>query len=175
MPLLVGVDGQQKMSKSLGNQIGVTDAPEEVYGKTMSIPDQAMPDYFRLLLGREPPDMAPRDGKRELARALVERLYSREDAAGAERHFDRLFIDRELPEEIDEAAFECTHGTLHLPALIAQAFGLSRSEARRLIDQGGVSLAGTAVAAGEHDVPCERADGEVLQVGKRRFRRLRQA
>ena len=91
---------RQKMSKSLGNQIGVTDPPEEIYGKTMSIPDETMGDYYRLLLGREPPgpDKAARDAKRELAFALVTRSWSETEAAAAERHFDQVIVARGLPD-----------------------------------------------------------------------------
>jgi tyrosyl-tRNA synthetase len=179
MPILVGVDGRAKMSKSLGNQIGVTDAPQEMYGKTMAIPDEALAPYFRLLLGREPAigtapgELSPRDAKRELARELVAWLHSREDAEAAERHFDRVFVERGLPEQIQEAGFGCEDGTVHLPAVIAREFGMSRSEARRVIDQGGVTLGELALGAGQHDVPCAQAEGQVLKVGRRRFRRLR--
>jgi tyrosyl-tRNA synthetase len=179
MPILVGVDGSRKMSKSLGNQIGVMDPPQEMYGKAMAIPDSAMEQYYRLLLGREPPAdveqgaTAARDAKRELARGLVAWLHSEEEARGAEEHFERVFVQRENPEEIREAEFTCPDGTVHLPELISREFGVSRSEARRLIDQGGVSLGEAPVASGEHDVPCDRADGEVLRVGRRRFVRLR--
>jgi tyrosyl-tRNA synthetase len=183
MPILVGVDGHQKMSKSLGNQIGVTDAPEEMYGKTMSIPDEALGEYYRLLIDartREADgpsgadaDLSPRDAKRALARGLVAWLHSEAAAAAAESHFDRVFVQRGVPEEVQEALFECAEGVVHLPILIAQEFGLSRSEARRMIDQGGVSLGDEPIAPGSHDVPCEQADGQILKVGKRRFRRLR--
>jgi tyrosyl-tRNA synthetase len=184
MPILVGVDGRQKMSKSLGNQIGVTDAPEEMYGKTMSIPDEALGEYRRLLVepradgDREAPgasaeDLSPRDAKRALARALVAWLHSQEDAQEAERRFDRVFVERGVPDEVQDARFECAEGTLHLPGLIARELGMSRSQARRVIDQGGVTLGEEQLAAGEHDVPCGRADGQILKVGKRSFRRLR--
>jgi tyrosyl-tRNA synthetase len=191
MPILVGTDGHRKMSKSLGNQIGVTDPPEEIYGKTMAIPDEAIAQYQRLLVdprsGRpEPPPAAgrapeepsqpsARNAKRALARSLVRWLYSAEDAAAAERHFDRVFVDREAPERIAEARFHSDGGLVHLPGLIAHEFAISRSQARRLIDQGGVTLGGAPLAAGEHDISAERADGQVLKVGKRRFRRLRAA
>jgi tyrosyl-tRNA synthetase len=180
MPILVGTDGRRKMSKSLGNQIGLTDAPEEIYGKTMAIPDEAIAEYERLLLGAQETggaraELSPRDAKRALARALVAWLAGEEDAAAAERHFDRVFVEREAPEQIEEAAFDGDGGVLHLPGLIASEFGLSRSEARRLIDQGGVTLGDTQLAPGEHDVAPERADGQVLKVGRRRFRRLRKA
>jgi tyrosyl-tRNA synthetase len=179
MPILVGVDGRQKMSKSLGNQIGVTDAPQEMYGKTMAIPDSALEQYYRLLLGREPTigdgegALSPRDAKRALARELVAWLHSEADAQAAEEHFDRVFVQRGVPEEIDEAHFECVEGMVHLPGLMASELGMSRSEARRLIDQGGVTLDEVQLATGQHDVPCEQADGRILRVGRRRFRRLR--
>jgi tyrosyl-tRNA synthetase len=179
MPILVGVDGRQKMSKSLGNQIGVTDPPQEMYGKTMRIPDEALDEYYRLLLGRAPAigdgagERSPRDAKRELARELVTWLHSESDARAAEQHFDRVFVAHELPEEIEEARVASADGVVHLPGLIADEFGLSRSEARRLIDQGGVTLDDEPVVPGERDVALARADGKVLRVGRRRFRRLR--
>jgi tyrosyl-tRNA synthetase len=179
MPILVGIDGRAKMSKSLGNQIGVTDEPQEMYGKTMAIPDEALAQYYLLLRGREPQigggpgQISPRDAKRELARELVAWLHSPPAAEAAESHFDRVFVQREAPEQIEDAGFACEQGGVHLPGLIAQEFGLSRSEARRLIDQGAVTLGETVLEPGEHDVACERADGQVLKVGRRRFRRLR--
>ncbi|HEX3693142.1 MAG TPA: tyrosine--tRNA ligase [Solirubrobacteraceae bacterium] len=174
MPILVGTDGRQKMSKSLGNQIGVTDPPGEVYGKTLSIPDAAMGEYYSLLLGRElDPGIAPREAKRALARELVGWLYSPEQAAKAEAEFDRVFVEHAAPEQVQEQVFTCANGSVHVPALIAEAFGVSRSQARRLIDGGGVSLDEQPLAAGEHDVAGERLDGAVLRVGKRRFRKLR--
>jgi tyrosyl-tRNA synthetase len=174
MGILVGTDGHRKMSKSLGNQIGITDEPEEMYGKVMSIPDAAMGEYYRLLLGAEPPTgVSPRDAKRWLATELVALMHSHQEAADAERHFDRVHVERAAPEEIEEASFESDDGMLHLPGLIAEEFGISRSEARRLIDQGGATLGDSQLAVGEHDVSAERAEGQVLKVGKRRFRRLR--
>jgi tyrosyl-tRNA synthetase len=180
MPILVGTDGTRKMSKSLGNQIGVTDSPEEMYGKTMAIPDEAIADYRRLLVDARVPGQegggegrSARDAKHALARAIVAWLHGERQAQAAESHFDRVFVARAAPEEIDDASFACEDGMLHLPGLIAEEFGVSRSEARRLIDQGGVALGESSLAAGEHDVPCERADGQVLKVGRRRFRRLR--
>ncbi len=172
MPLLVGTDGHQKMSKSLGNQIGVTDAAQEIYGKTMAVPDGAMADYYRLLLGHDAPAQAPRDAKRALAYALVARLRGPDAAAGAQQGFDTVFVDHGLPLDIPEVLYRCERDVVHLPAVMAEAFGLSRSQARRLIDQGGVSLAETLLAAGEHDIACERAEGAVLRVGRRRFCRL---
>jgi tyrosyl-tRNA synthetase len=188
MPILVGTDGHRKMSKSLGNQIGITDEPGEMYGKTLSIPDEAMAEYYRLLLHREPslgtqpelePDpqpaqLQPREAKRALARGIVAWLHSEAEAKQAEQEFDRVHIEHAAPERIEEARFSVGEdGRVHLPGVIAEAFGISRSEARRLIDQGAATLDGEPLAKGEHDVAAERADGEVLKVGKRRFRRLR--
>ena len=186
MPLLVGIDGRQKMSKSIGNQIGVTDPPAEMYGKAMSIPDELVGEYRRLLLdgdgaghcndhGAPPGGTAARDAKRALARDLVAWLHSDEDAVAAERAFERVFVSHETPEQIDDATVAADGASVHLPGVIAAEFGLSRAEARRLIDQGGVTLGDAPVAAGEYDVASARADGQVLKVGKRRFRRLRVA
>ncbi len=175
MPILVGIDGTRKMSKSLGNQIGITDPPAEMYGKTMRIPDRAMGEYYRLLLRRDPPaDLAPRDAKRLLARELVGWLHSPALAEEAEQQFNRVFVEHREPEEIPEIGVAAGEpGLVHLPAAIADAFGMSRSQARRLIDQGGVALGEEPLQRGEHDVASARADGRVLKVGKRRFVRLR--
>ncbi|HKH15976.1 MAG TPA: tyrosine--tRNA ligase [Solirubrobacteraceae bacterium] len=174
LPLLTGIDGVQKMSKSFGNHIGVTDPPQEMYGKTLRIPDEQIGPWFSLLLGADPPAGAgPRDAKRTLARALVTRFHDDAAAADAEAGFDRIFIAHELPEEIEEAVVRGQNGTVHLPALIADVFGRSRSEARRTLAQGGVKLDGEAVAPDALDMPASELDGRVLQLGKRRFRRLR--
>ena len=176
MPLLAGLDGREKMSKSLGNHIGVTDPPDQMYGRTMNIPDELIAPWFSLLLGAEPPAGAgPRDAKRALARALVERFHSQAGALDAEAAFDRLFIARELPEEIEEAVVDGGGGPVHLPAVIAEAFGRSRSDARRAIAQGGVKLDGEPLAPDVLDVPEHALHGRVLQLGKRQFRRIRVA
>ena len=107
VPLLVGTDGVEKMSKSVGNHVGVTDAPEEMYGKTLSIPDAAMPSWYDLLLGTAPPEgVSPRDAKRALARALVTRYHGAEAAEAAEAHFDRVHVAREAPEDMPVAKLE---------------------------------------------------------------------
>ena len=173
MPILAGTDGVRKMSKSYGNHVGVTDAPEEMYGKTLSVPDDAMASWYDLVLGRAvPADLGPRDAKRALARAIVERYWDAEAAVRAEQHFDTVFVSKEIPDDVPEAAFSASggDGTVHLPEVIATAFGLSRSEARRMIGQGAVKLDGAAVS--EIDVAADRLDGAVLQVGKRKFARL---
>jgi tyrosyl-tRNA synthetase len=176
MPLLTGLDGERKMSKSYGNAIGITEPPEEIYGRTLSIPDALLPSWYGLLLGSAPPaDAGPRDAKRALARALVTRFWSPEAAAEAEGAFDRVFIARELPTDIAEATIAGDGGVVHLPALIADVFGGSRSEARRSLSQGGVKLDGEPLPAEPLDVPAAELDGRVLQLGKRHFRRLRVA
>ncbi|MDQ2940466.1 MAG: tyrosine--tRNA ligase [Actinomycetota bacterium] len=172
MPLLVGTDGAQKMSKSLGNYVGVTDAPEEMFGRLMSIPDHLMSEYFRLLLSSEVPDAESNQAKRELGRRIVERYHDSAAAEAAEEHFDRLHVRHELPEEIEEATV-VANGPVHLPALLAELFGFSRSEARRLIEQGGVRIDDRVVDGGELDLPLDGLDGAVVQVGKRRHKRLR--
>ncbi len=173
MPILVGIDGAQKMSKSLGNYVGVDERPEEMFGKLMRLPDEAMPAYFRLLLGAEPPAAAPNEAKRGLARRIVERYHGTAAATGAEAHFDRLFVRHEAPEQIEEFALGADGGEVHLPALMAEAFGISSSEARRLLGQGGVKLDGEPLDGARLDLAPGELDGRVLQLGKRRFRRLR--
>lgn len=176
MPILVGIDGVQKMSKSLDNYVGVTDEPEEMFGRLMRIPDEVMPDYFRLLLGEELPSGPPNEAKRELGRRIVERFHDAAAAAAAEAHFDQLFVRHEAPEEIEEVDLSRYAGKddvlVHIPVLMADAFGISSSEARRLLKQGGVKLDGETLPADTLDVAPTKLDGKVLQAGKRRFRRL---
>jgi tyrosyl-tRNA synthetase len=178
MPILPGTDGVRRMSKSLGNYVGVTDSPEDMFGKLMSIPDDVMDTYYELLLGSELDlDRHPGEAKRELARRLTERFHDAGAAAAAEERFDQLHVRGEVPEDIGEALIEPSgpNGAVHLPAVMAEHFGISRSEARRLIEQGGVRIGGSVVAADRLDVPAGELDGEVLQVGKRRHARLRVA
>ncbi len=179
MPILTGTDGHRKMSKSLGNHIGVLDSPAEVYGKTLSIPDSALTEWWPLLIGAPPPAGAgPREAKRELARRLVAWLADERAAARAQREFDRVHVEHAAPEEIEELSFRgdgdgADGAWVHLPALIAEAFAESRSQARRLLAQGAVRLNGEPLDGAEQDVAADRLDGAILQVGRRRFRRLR--
>ena len=176
MPILPGVDGERKMSKSLGNHVGVNESPQEIYGKTLSVPDTAMASWYELLLDEAmPAEQSPRDAKHALARQLVERFHSAGAAADAAANFERVFVRGAVPEEIDEASFSTADGAVHMPALIAATFGGSRSDARRKLAQGAVKLDGAALGAEDFDVMPERLDGAVLQVGKRQFRRMRQA
>jgi tyrosyl-tRNA synthetase len=174
MPILPGTDGVRRMSKSLGNYVGVTDPPEEMFGKLMSIPDGVMGDYYRLLL-YEPldGDRHPGEAKRDLARRLVARFHDDAAAAEAEARFDRLHVRHEVPEEVRAVRVEPgSEGEVHLPGLIASAFDVSTSEARRLLNQGGVKVDGEALDGDRLDLPLAELDGKVLQVGKRRFVRV---
>ncbi|HEX2127707.1 MAG TPA: tyrosine--tRNA ligase [Solirubrobacterales bacterium] len=174
MPILPGTDGVQKMSKSYGNYVGVNDPPEEMFGKLMSIPDDVMGEYWLLLLGEELERARhPNEAKRELARRLTDRFHGEGAGAGAEARFDQVHVRGEIPDEIPAARLDAADGELvHLPALISAEFGLSRGEARRLIQQGGVRLDGSPVDGHVLDLPAGELAGRVLQVGKRRFVRI---
>jgi tyrosyl-tRNA synthetase len=173
MPLLTGTDGEQKMSKSVGNYIGVTESPQEIYGKTLSIPDESLDAWYRLLLGAAPPaDVVPRDAKRALARALVARFHDQAAADAAEAEFDRVFVQHRPPDDMPTVSWQADRPVVHLPALLADAFGISTSEARRTLAQGGVKLDGEVVGNGSLDLPASAVDGKVLQLGKRRFARV---
>jgi tyrosyl-tRNA synthetase len=174
MPILPGTDGVEKMSKSVGNHIGITEPPSEMYGRTLSLPDEAMDTWFDLLAVERPPaGTSPRDAKHALAHALVARFHGVDAADAAASEFERVHVRHQVPEEMDELVVGAVNGSVHLPALIADAFGMSRSEARRTLAQGGVRLDGEPLSADDLDLPPERLDGAVLQVGKRHFRRLR--
>src|SRR5690349_16245432 len=140
-PLLVGTDGELKMSKSRGNYIGITEPPEEMFGKTMSIPDKALPDWWELLAdGEHPAD--PMEWKLELARRITTRWHGAEGARAGEEHFTRVVRRHEAPAEVPEATFEATDGVVYLPGLLVELAGNSASHWRRQIDQGGVKLNG---------------------------------
>jgi tyrosyl-tRNA synthetase len=177
MPILPGTDGRQKMSKSLGNHVGVTEPPEEIFGKLMRVPDAVMPVYYELLVD-EPfdPSRPAVESKRRLARTIAARFHGEVAAERAEALFDRTHVDRGVPDEVEEHAFTASDGSVHLPALMREAFGVSTSEARRLLAQGGVRLDGRPVGqGGDLDVAPGELDGRVMQLGKRRFVRLRLA
>jgi tyrosyl-tRNA synthetase len=174
MPILPGIDGVRKMSKSLDNYVGVDEPAEEMFGKLMRVPDEAMPTYYELLLDEPLDTSAPsRDAKRAMARAICARYHGERAAAAAEERFDALHVRHELPDEIEDFAFAPNGDAVHLPALLAEAFGISRSEARRLLSQSGVKLDGEALGEDALDLPAERLDGAVIQLGKRRLKRLR--
>jgi tyrosyl-tRNA synthetase len=173
MPLLTGTDGERKMSKSFDNYVGLTERPEEMYGKTLSIPDDSLASWYELLLGSGLPDVPPRDAKRALARQLVARFHGAGAAEAAEEAFDRQFIRHEAPAEVPVIEWRAENGVVHLPAVLAEAFGVSTSEARRTIAQGGVRIDGDPVEAELLDFPADALDGKVLQLGKRKFVRVR--
>jgi tyrosyl-tRNA synthetase len=173
MPILPGTDGVQRMSKSAGNYIGVTEPPGEIFGKVMSIPDEAMPIWYELLAD-EPldPGAHPVESKRRLARLLTARFHDEQAAKEAEAAFDRVHKQHEVPDQIDEAPLPDSD-PVHIPALLRDHFGVSGSEARRLLAGGGVKVDGDALGPDELDVPADRLDGAILQLGKRRFLRFR--
>jgi tyrosyl-tRNA synthetase len=171
-PLLVSWDGE-KMSSSLGNNIPLTATPEEQFGRTMRIPDDLLAEWWRLVMEKELPTGAdPLEAKLELARFIVRRSHGEAAAERAEAHFTRVVREGEVPEEVPEAVLPADE-TAHVPALIRDVFGLSTSEARRLIAQGGVKLNGETLR--DFDLPRTALEDGLLQVGKRQFVRLRAA
>lgn len=183
MPLLVGTDGEHKMSQSLGNYIGVTDPPEDMFGKTMSIPDHLMGQWFRLATGLPleevegiekgltAGDLDPASAKRRLGREIVTLYWGAEEAAAAEAAFDRVFKRGEIPEDVPAHALPADD-PVYLPGLLRDAGVVSSaSEARRLLAQGAVRWA-DGERLEEEEVARSRLVGAVLRVGKRRFLRL---
>jgi tyrosyl-tRNA synthetase len=183
------LDGVQKMSKSLGNTIGLTEPPREVFGKVMSIPDELMWRYFELVLALDPEEVAglreavrsgrrhPREIKDELGRRIVARLSGEAAAAEASAEFARVFSDRELPDDIPEIAAPepgAPEADRKLAAVLVRA-GLapSKSEARRLIQAGGVRLNDGKIT--DPNAAPDLPDGAILRVGKRGFARIRRA
>ncbi len=186
-PLLPGLDGVEKMSKSLGNAIGITDPPNDMFGKAMSIPDTLMPAYFEFATdlpmnevtairdGLPAGTVHPRDAKRRLARAIVEMWHGAKAAEAAETAFAQVFVEGDLPDTIPEtpvSAEDAPGGRIRLVKLLLVT-GLAEStrDARRLISQGGVSINGARL----HDIDAEVAvhDGLIVRVGRRRFARVR--
>jgi tyrosyl-tRNA synthetase len=167
--LLVGTDGVDKMAKSQGNYVGIGEPPGDQFGKVMSIPDSSLDQWWRLCLDMEPPSGEPMEAKLSLARGIVELYHGPEAARAAEEHFTRVVREGQAPEEVPDATLPAGD-PVHLPAVLADVFGFSTSEARRLIAQGGVKVDGEVV--GELDVPRDRLRGKVVQAGKRRFARL---
>lgn len=188
LPLLEGTDGVKKMSKSYGNYIGLTDAPNDMFGKVMSIPDELMVKYYRLAStvpvdqidaiekGLAAGEIHPNRCKRDLAQNIVAAYYDEAAAKEAEAAFDRQFKQHEVPEDVPEFAADLTpneEGKVYLAKLIADS-GLTKStgDARRMIDQGGVKINGEAVAPKAYNVEPVTLEGAVIQVGKRKFVRL---
>ena len=171
-PLLVGTDGVMKMSKSIGNYIGVTDPPNQMFGRVMSIPDPLMPDYYALLLDRPMPEAEPVEQKRELARSLVRRFHGEEAAAEAERTFDAV-IRRRVPDDVPEVRLPVDGDEIWIVDLITLAgFAATNGEARRFIRGGAVRLDGEVINDEALSLQSAGITGKVLQVGKRRYARL---
>jgi tyrosyl-tRNA synthetase len=171
-PILVSWDGE-KMSSSVGNNIPLTAPPEEMFGRTMRVPDELLPEWYRLVWEREPPAGDPLEAKLALARFIVARSWGEEAARAAEDHFTRVVREGQAPEEVPEEPLP-EGDPLHLPALLVERLGLgSTSEARRLIAQGAVKVDGEVVS--DVDLPRERLAGALVQAGKRRFVRFASA
>jgi tyrosyl-tRNA synthetase len=170
-PLLVGLDGEEKMSKSRGNYIGINDAPEEMFGKTMSIPDSALEQWWDLIVDGGPHPDEPMEWKLELARRITTRWHGEEGARRGEEHFTRVVREHQAPDAVEEVAV--ADDPVHLPAFLATRLGESSSHWRRVIDQGGVKIDGRAVEG--YDLGLAEAEGAVLQAGKRHFMRLTRA
>jgi tyrosyl-tRNA synthetase len=166
-PILVSWDGE-KMSSSLGNNIPLTAPPEEMFGRTMRLPDALLPEWYRLVWERElPADADPLEAKLALARFIVERSHGAEAAQQAEDHFTRVVREGQAPEEMPRVGVPRTEST-HLPTLLVEHLGVpSTSEARRLISQGAVRVDGQVVH--DVDIPTSMLEGAVVQAGKRRF------
>ena len=183
VPILIGTDGSQKMSKSLGNYIGVDEPPEEIYGKVMSIPDSLILQYFELVTdvaeeeleefrqGLEAEAVNPMTVKKRLAKEIVAQLYSQKAATEAEEHFVKVFQKREVPEEIKEYHVDLRAGIGLRDILVETHLAKSRSEANRLIAQGAVSIDGEKIS----DNIATVKSGSIIKVGKRRFARLIEA
>jgi tyrosyl-tRNA synthetase len=181
MPILAGTDGVEKMSKSLDNYIGVNDLPKDIYGKTLSIPDKLIYQYFELATdipkkelleikkSLDNPKTNPRDIKRTLARTFVQMYHSKEAATAAEEEFDRIFVEKSIPDNIEEYI---ATGPMTITALIAEAkLAGSKSEARRLVDQGGVSIDNERVSDPNALLPDKNEF--ILKVGKRKFLKVK--
>jgi tyrosyl-tRNA synthetase len=179
MPLLEGLDGVQKMSQSLGNYVGITEAPEEMFGKLMSVPDGLIDKYVELATDLEvQPDGHPAERKRRMARAVVREYHEEEGAGHAEEAFDRIFKRHELPEDIREASIPeevVRDGGVSIPHLLASLeLTKSVSEARRQIKGGGVRIEGEPVIDPDAVWPARALSGKVVQVGRRKFVRIAQ-
>ncbi len=191
MPLLEGIDGERKMSKSFDNWVALNDPPDEMFGKLMRIPDELIPKYLLLAAGLDPElvtqieagladgSRKPVEEKRRLAREVVDQYHGAGAGTAAEERFDRVHRERDLPEQIEEAeiplsASKGKDGLVWLPQLLSSlGMAPSNSAARRLIEQRGVRLDGEPVADANAVYPPEELKGKVLQVSRRRFVRLR--
>jgi len=188
MPILVGTDGIEKMSKSLGNYIGVDEPPQEIFGKVMSIPDSIMIDYYRLLTildsnkireiedGIKKQKLNPSVAKRKLAKIIIENLYSRKDAEEAEENFDLIFKKKKAPENVSEYTIDSSkikrNKVFLIEILVDSGLAGSKSEARRLIAQGGIKVGDIKVDDPNMEFDLNYINNRVIQRGKRHFRKI---
>jgi len=184
MPILVGTDGKDKMSKSLGNYIGVDEDASEIFGKVMSIPDDAMIDYFKLLTRLEKSEISsikrdmekgklnPSIAKRRLARIIIGYLHSESQAQQAEKDFDLVFKKKEVPDDIDEYSIKAGGPVWIVKILVDLKVAGSNGEARRLIKQGAIKLDGKKITDDSLEINPNKLDGKILQKGKRHFRKI---
>jgi tyrosyl-tRNA synthetase len=188
MPILAGTDGVEKMSKSLGNYIGVYEPPEDIFGKIMSIPDSVIVDYFKLLTTLEyrdiekisndmkKGDLNPSIAKRRLAKIIIERLYSEKEAIKAEEQFDLIFKRKEVPEKVEEYIIKQLDVVNKMIGIVDLLYnsGLvdSKSEARRLIMQGGIKIDDKKISNPDEKFNIDDLDNKILKRGKRYFRKI---
>jgi tyrosyl-tRNA synthetase len=165
-PLLVSWDGK-KMSSSEGNNIPLTMDAEEQFGRAMRIPDELLPEWYRLVMEQEPPTGDPLEAKLELARFIVRRSHGDEGVRRGEDHFTRVVREGRPPDEAEIPTASVDGGSVYLPQLLSDQFGQSNSHWRRVIEQGGVKIDGEPVH--ELELPAERLTGSVIQAGKRQF------
>jgi tyrosyl-tRNA synthetase len=184
MPILQGTDGVEKMSKSLDNYIGISESPRQIYGKTLSIPDNLIYEYFVLTTDASFAQLAtirkdldgrsanPRDIKRKLARTLVT-LYHGEDAAlAAEEEFDRIFVKKDLPDDVPEYSINVANGKINIVRLLTETkLVTSNGEARRMVEQGGVTVDGERIS--DYNAEVEIPESVIVKVGKRRFLKVK--
>ncbi|MBI2430007.1 MAG: tyrosine--tRNA ligase [Ignavibacteriales bacterium] len=180
MPILPGTDGVEKMSKSLDNYIGISEPAREIYGKTLSIPDKLMYDFFVLATNTPNSELGeikatiqsnPREAKRRLARELVTLYHNKESAHSAEEEFDRIFVKKDMPDEVEEMKYGAKGSTVNILQLLAETkLAPSKSEARRLVEQGGVTVNNEKIADAKTNLTL---DGEmIIKVGKRKFLKI---
>jgi len=165
-PLLVSWDGK-KMSSSEGNNIPLTMDPEEQFGRAMRIPDELLPEWYRLVMEQEPPTGDPLEAKLDLARFIVRRSHGEDGVRRGEDHFTRVVREGRAPDEAEIPTASVDGGSVYLPQLLSDQFGQSNSHWRRVIEQGGVKIDGEPVS--ELELPAERLTGSVIQAGKRQF------
>ena len=177
MPILPGTDGIEKMSKSLDNYIGISDSPREMFGKTLSIPDKLMYDFFLLATNVPNSELTalkteiannPRDTKRRLAREIVALYHSQEAAQASEEEFDRIFVKKDVPDVIEELKYSSLGSAVNVVQLLVDTkLAPSKGEARRLVEQGGVSINNEKISDPKSEI--QLSEPKIIKVGKRKF------